>query len=160
MLQLLLSLFPGIASLHQLTSSSRTRIEKLPEQRLLCRTSSSAKVTVGTPGVLYSTLPVLSSLNSPTPESLLGFFFLPYLPRVMSSNLCFFSQSIFSVSFTFLGHVIEWKEHGVYVPRISVQILAYPPAGHVGLIASFLSFLLPHPSLLASCPPPPGLHDH
>lgn len=53
-LQLLLSLFAGIASLHQLTSSSRTRVGKLPEQRHLCLISRSAKVAVGPPGALSS----------------------------------------------------------------------------------------------------------
>lgn len=60
-LQLLFSLFPGIVSLNQLTSSFRTRIEKLPEQRLLCLISGSTKVTVGPPGALSSTFPVLFS---------------------------------------------------------------------------------------------------
>lgn len=93
-LQLLLSLFPGIASLHQLTFSSKTSIEKLPEQRLLCMTSSSAKVTVGTPCTLYS-IPVLLP-QFIHPESLLGFFLLPYLSRENHQlPLFFFSKYFF-----------------------------------------------------------------
>lgn len=126
--QLLLSLFSGIISLHQLPSSSRTRIGELPQQTHLCPISGSANVTVGPPSpppsLNASTLKVSfdasSSLSPKTNHQLTLLFPSKYL-------FCFIYL---------LGPVREWKEYGMCVPRISAQILDFPPAGLVRLRAS------------------------